>query len=184
MRTKHWSCSLGGKQAGGGGGGPVSSAHFGTNRDLASANATEKPPGARWSLPYQIFNDASKRPPLMLMLSKCQSFWASQLQGLSQPGKALSTAGQHHLVNNGLYGQVSLGELLPITCLLRGINPEHPPAAAGPCSNPSAQHISTEKAHSPSVPSTTGRQTSKGVHCVPQQTDRGPEALRLVHPSN
>lgn len=120
-----------GRKAGSRGEGPVSSAHFGTNRDLASAKAMEKPPGGRWSLPYQIFNNASKRPPLMLMLSKCQSFWASQLQGLIHCRTA--PPGEQRLVS-----QVSLGELLPITCLLRGINPEHPPAAAGPCSNPSA----------------------------------------------
>lgn len=67
--------------------GPVSSAHFRTNLDLPSANTRENPPGARWSLPYQIFNVASKRPPLMLTLSKCQSFWASQLYSPT-PGKA------------------------------------------------------------------------------------------------
>lgn len=98
-----------GRKAGSRGEGPVSSAHFGTNRDLDSAKATEKPPGGRWSLPYQIFNNASKRPPLMLMLSKCQSFWASQLQGPT-PGRQgpihcrTAPPGEQRLVRPGLLG--------------------------------------------------------------------------------
>lgn len=84
------------------------------------------PPGDKWSLPYQIFNTASKgTPPFMLLLSKCQGFRAPRL--LLHQTRVSSTAGQHHLVNNSLLQRGVLVCAPPYHLSVRGADrPESP----------------------------------------------------------